>query len=598
MKMPFSSLLLVQRTLLTLGLLLLLLGGLLLGDTMPTRAQQQPTELPLYALPDSRTPAFTSGSMAFANDFRVLVVTNMLSNSVSLVSVANRTVLAEIPVGRDPRTVAVTPDSTRAVVVNRGDGTLTVLDLQSQSAISTIPVGALPYGLVLADNTLAYVAVQGEGRVALVDLTRGLVSGQIVTGGSPAALALWGDFLYVTHLWSGELSLIYLPQGRVVSTISTGADSGLSPAIELDVGRGLAYLAQTRSNADDSALTFDTTVFPVVNVINLSGLNMQRRTRIALDTADRPVNMPFALALDRFQQRLYVANAGTNNISVIDLSTGLALANIPVGANPRGLLLNRDFTQLYVHNALDATISIVQLNSQQEVALVPTSNLTLPIDVLIGAQLFHSAGEQMSTNGWISCANCHFDGLSDGRVWQGVDGGARNTPLLFGLLDSAPYTWTGAWDELADVEFKIRGLQAGAGLIGGPLNPVRGAPHAGLSLDLDALTLYLTTLTPPANPLQFPADVLARGEQIFSEQNCASCHAGTALTDGAAYDVGTGGTFDTPSLRWLWLSAPYLHDGRAATLREVFVLPGAHQLITLLPAEDLDALASYLLALP
>jgi cytochrome c peroxidase len=73
---------------------------------------------------------------------------------------------------------------------------------------------------------------------------------------------------------------------------------------------------------------------------------------------------------------------------------------------------------------------------------------------------------------------------------------------------------------------------------------------------------------------------------------------GAIGTDNQAYDVGTGGTFDTPSLRWLWTSAPYFHDGSAANLRDIFIKPGAHQLLRTVPMDDINALTAYLLTLP
>src|SRR5262249_42235512 len=150
---------------------------------------------------------------------------------------------------------------------------------------------------------------------------------------------------------------------------------------------------------------------------------------------------------------------------------------------------------------------------------------------------------------------------------------------------------------------KIRTLQAGTGLIPNTnISPALGDPHAGLSLDLDVLASYLANLQGPADPLQPDAALVARGQQIFDQQKCASCHAGAVGTDLQKHDVGTGtsssekqGTsFDTPSLRWLWMSAPYFHDGSAATLHDVFTLPGAHQLIGKVPAEDINALIAYL----
>jgi cytochrome c peroxidase len=56
--------------------------------------------------------------------------------------------------------------------------------------------------------------------------------------------------------------------------------------------------------------------------------------------------------------------------------------------------------------------------------------------------------------------------------------------------------------------------------------------------------------------------------------------------------------FDTPGLRWLWLSAPYRHDGGAPTLRDLFTQPGAHNLSAQVSTADLDALSAYLLSLP
>jgi cytochrome c peroxidase len=57
---------------------------------------------------------------------------------------------------------------------------------------------------------------------------------------------------------------------------------------------------------------------------------------------------------------------------------------------------------------------------------------------------------------------------------------------------------------------------------------------------------------------------------------CDRCHSGDTLQDGLSHNVGTrtgqdaAKLFDTPSLRGVARTAPYLHDGRAATLEEVF----------------------------
>ncbi len=592
-------------------LLVLISGALVTKPRAFAQTDATPTPLPLYALPDGRTNRpTTSSTIALAGDGRTIVAANMINNTATIVIPTYNQVVAEIPVGRDPRSAAITPDESRALVTNRTDGTLSVIDMLGRSVTATIPlgVGTLPYGVV-AQNNAAYVSLLGSDQIALVDLVENRLGGLIDVSDAPAGLALWGDFLYVTHLWSGELSLIYLPTRRVIETRRTGVDTALFQSIELDITRGLAYFPQTRLNAQNPALTYDTIAFPVVNVMDLRALSMLGGDRVALDTADRPVNLPFAIALDRFARRLYVANAGSDDVSVIDLATSEARAHIAVGANPRGILLNRDNTLLYVHNALDGTLSMISTADFSVLDVMPIVNLNTPLEQVLGAQLFHSAVDpRMSADPVISCATCHFDGLSDGRVWVGYPDGPRNTPLLFGLPETVPYNWSATWDELADVELKIRHLQAGTGLIEDDalVSPALGNPHTGISVDLDLLTRYLASLTAPPTPLAVDAEVMERGSAIFAARECSACHVGGVGTDLQTHDVGTGGSplermgtaFDTPSLRWLWLSAPYFHDGLALTLREVFELPGDHQLLYDLPPEDIDALVYYLLRLP
>ncbi len=598
-----------------LGLLVLLIGAWA-GSPSIIQGQSNATAtpLPLFALPDARlNRSYASGSIALLSDGRTLIAANMINNTATITVPGQNRLIAEIPVGNDPRSVAVTPDDSRALVTNRVDGTLSVIDVQAARVTNTIDLGGVfPYGVVTGDNRIAYVSLMGSNQIAEVDLDAGQVVRRIDVPDMPAGLALWGDFLYVSHFWSGDLSLIYLPQRRVAQTFSTGADTGLFQAIELDITRGLAYLPQTRSHADNLTLTADSAVFPVINVVDLRGGLIQRGERIALDTVHSPditVNMPFALALDRFSQRLYVANAGSNSVSVIDVNTGTLRASIPVGSNPRGILLNRDYTVLYVHNALDATITTIDTTDYDVLGVQPISNLTISVDVLLGAQLFYGARDsRMSGLGGLSCANCHFDGLSDGRVWAGFPDGPRNTPLLYALPETIPYNWSGTWGDLRFIEYKIRDLHAGTGLIDSqnllPLPEELVNPL--LESDLDLLTAYLVSLTPP--PI-LPTDdetIIARGLEVFTEQNCAECHVGVVGTNLQAHDVGTGlsplerhGTsFDTPSLRWLRWSAPYFHDGSAASLYDVFALEGEHQLIFEVPPHDIDALIAYLNSLP
>lgn len=582
--------------------LLLMLALIVLAAPLrqPASGQAAPTPLPLYALPSQATErAYTGSSLALLPDGRTLIVANALNNTATIAIPTLDRVIAELPVGRDPRSVAVTPDGAFALVANRLDASLTVIDLPDVAVAGTIPLGgASPVQVVAGERGLAYVALRDSNEVVEVDIAARSVRRRIPAAAAPNGLALWGEFLYVTHFWSGELSLIYLPGGQVTAHTTIAPGAGVAASIAPDIARGLAYVPYTGLNAANPAPIYDNLAYPAVARVDLRSLQADPAGLISLDSADRPVNLPFSAAVDRFRQRLYVAHFGSDSVTVLDTATGAVRAHIPVGSGPFGVTLTVDASLLYVHNLFDGTISTINTASLEVMRVQVVAPLDVPAETLIGAQLFNGAADpRMATFHGVSCATCHFDGLSDGRVWLGINGG-QNTPLLYGLAETAPYLASGGWDDLADIELKIRALQAGSGLVDGLPLATSGDLHAGLADDLDALTTYLTRLQPSALPPAGTDASRARGQAIFSEQGCAECHSGPAYTDLNRHDVGTGGPVDTPSLRWLPLSAPYFHDGSAASLRAVFELPGTHQIAHLLPAADLAALLDALNSLP
>lgn len=553
----------------------------------------------LYRLPSADAPLSIGGTMDITNNGRTLLASNMLNNTVSLVSVNERSLIAEITVGTDPRGVSFSPNDRQALVVNRADGTLSVIDVASQAVTATYPVGILPYSVVTTHDQIAYVTLQATNEVIQINYQTGEILARIPTAPMPTGLTLWGDnMLYVTHLWTGEISLIHVPQFQVVRVTNTDSSMGLSFSLAISRSTGTLYAPQTRTNDHINALTFDAALSPLLNTFDLQSLNITPNSRFSLDVADRPVNMPFAVAVDSSRNLAYVVNAGTDDVSVIDLVSGIAVANIQVGINPRSAILNNDATLLYVHNALEGSISIIDTRNQTLRDNVPISDLRVPIGRLLGAEYFHSARIPEMGARTLSCASCHFDGLSDGRVWHLNDQEALNTPILFDLEHTAPYTWRGEWDEVADVELKIRALQFGEGLLDQSPNPALGDFHGGLSPDLDLLAAYLVTIDGPIAPQPLDAELTRQGAELFTSLNCASCHSGESFQDGLSHDIGTGGALNTPTLNWLWMSAPYFHDGRAETLRDVFTLPSSHQLVTELSPDEIHALTAYLMTLP
>src|SRR5256885_2255641 len=98
-------------------------------------------------------------------------VTNIISNTVSVIDTATNTVVATIPVGLAPLGVAITPDGTRAYVAN-GSNIVSVIDTATNTVVATIPVGveAGPVGVAITpDGTRAYVANILSNTVSVID---------------------------------------------------------------------------------------------------------------------------------------------------------------------------------------------------------------------------------------------------------------------------------------------------------------------------------------------------------------------------------------------------------------------------------------------
>ena len=555
---------------------------------------------------------YSSSSVVVSPDQAYIAATNPDSDSITIVNAQSLKVKSEVGVGDDPRTLSFTPDSKNLVVSNHGYNTISIVDIDKGIEIAQYPVGSMPYGVV-NNGDYVFVSEFGLGRISVVDLSTGLVVGNVSVDEFPSAMALdsTGKRLFVTHFSSGSVSVIDLLTFTVVQRISTGRDTNLSQFISLNSDASKAYIPQTRSNVTNEALLFDTTVFPVVNVVDLSQFTLLNSERITLDTADEPVNMPFAVALSPDDKTVYLANAGSNNVSIIDLDTNKGKAHIEVGANPRGLAITEDGANVFVNNVLDGTLSVIDTRTLRVSDEVILTNIPLNEDVLEGKRIFNSSESPLlSTDNWISCATCHFDGMMDSRTWLGFSDGPRNTPSLLGVKDTLPIHWSGDFDELHDVEITIREVQFGDGLISGTVNDSLGPTHTGVSAKLDSLVAYMESLEIRSSPYNSDTESIIRGKSLFAKHGCNSCHRQPFYIDMKLHDVGTGvaskeknshgrGTkFDTPSLRGIWMTAPYFHDGSAETLEDVLQVGTTHNISFKMNEQEIADLITFLKSLP
>jgi YVTN family beta-propeller protein len=322
------------------------------------------------------------------------------------------------------------------------------------------------------------------------------------------------------------------------------------------------------------------------------------------------------LELTQDESRAFVASSGADVILAVSIDEAtfsrkvasasyddtpgnrVLRAAIPTQSNPRRLGLSGDGKTLVVSNYLSDSLTVIDTEKLKVVKHISLDGwATKPDAARRGEILFNSA--KLTQFGQFTCASCHPNGGTDGLNWDlprdGI-GNPKNTKSLLGVKDTAPYGWLGTSATLAD---RVRGTLR-------TLHRYEPEDH-----EVSYLVAYLETLEPPSPPPLTKGGLggvaeLNRGRALFDgKAGCVTCHSGTTFQDGKSHNVGTGtiegeDRFDTPSLRGVRLTAPYLHDGRAATIDEIFTKHNAkkqHGSADGLTAEELADVIAYLKSL-
>ncbi|MDA1372844.1 MAG: Ig-like domain-containing protein [Proteobacteria bacterium] len=562
----------------------------------------------------------------------------------------------ETAVGDNPRTLSIAPDGS-VWVANEGDSSISVLSRTGEALRTIpLPYGSAPYGIVFApDGGAAYVSLNSSGRLLKLNLD-GSIVGDLALGPRPRGIAVSGDSsrILVTRFVSayaseesvGELYEIDAASFQLLDTHELAFDPG--PDTEAS-GRGVPnYLSQVRISPDGSHawvpskkdniargrfrdgedLTFESRTRTIVSQINLETGVEEIERRIDFNDRDLAQSIVFTPVGDV----VIAAMQGSNVIEIWDANDRTRLGMMSVGRSPDGLAMSPDGARLFVHNFLDRSMTVVDtsgllnatVNQPRLVTTLPTVAVeAMPASLLNGKRIFYNAADiRMSRDGYISCASCHLDGGSDQMVWDftQVGEGLRNTIDLNGRrgTNGGFVHWTANFDEIQDFEHDIRDGFGGRGFMSdsdfnaGTRNQPLGDTKAGLSADLDDLAAYVSSLAKfPDSPHRAADGSLTEagiaGQRLFESLRCARCHAGTDYTDDLLHDVNTqvqasglgrgialdGIGQNTPTLRGLWFSAPYLHHGGAPALNDV--LDNADHMGAVLTAQEKAELSSFLL---
>lgn len=600
----------------------------------------------------SKAPVSSSSIINTGSDTYVV---NPDNDTVTRIDDSNSKVW-EVTVGDNPRSLAEAPNGD-IWVSNQGSSNISVVTSEgSLSDTIPLPYGSAPYGIVFSpDDRMAYVTLSASGRLLRLDVS-GKVRADLDVGPRPRGIAVTGDStrIFVTRFISkfretgavGEVREVDSGSFTVTRTFNLAFDPG--PDTESS-GRGVPnYLSQVRISPDGQKAWIPSKKDNVARGLFRDGLELtfESRTRTILSQVDLVKNTELLANRIDFNDRdlaqaviftpvgdvFIAAIQGSNLLEVWDANTLTRISTVNVGRAPTGLVMKHDGSRLYVHNFLSRSVTVLDtsglldasVNEPSVVATVSTvAKEALPSDVLNGKQIFYNAADpRMSRDGYTSCASCHLDGGSDQMVWDftQVGEGLRNTIDLTGRkgTNGGFVHQTSNFDEIQDFENDIRGGFGGTGLMSdadfntGTRRDPLGDRKAGISQDLDDLAAYVTSLRSFPNSPHRNADgsltsAGLAGKVVFANRGCAACHSGPDFTDDLKHDVGTqqpssglgigisldGVGFNTPTLKGLWLTAPYLHSGRAATLVEMLDDP-THMGETLAAQEKSD-LEAYLL---
>ncbi len=532
-------------------------------------------------------------------DGKLLACSNRDSGTVTIVDLQGNRKVHEVAVGAKPEGITFVGDSHRLAVAVYAEDKIVLIDADSGTTDAQIEVFDEPYGIVSDTAGAAlYVTLDYPGQVVEIDVASAQVAKTIGAGNFLRGIAIAPDDsrLFVTEYYTTKVVAVDLKTGQVVDEWPGVSAANLARQIVVNPRRPeKAYLGHIRSVV--RAIRGDGSIFPYVSVVDLAGGDGRRRKQIPMDgfLNNLVTSNPWEVAVSPDGRQFYAMFAGTNDMFacevVDDDYTEIKLRRyMQLGNNPRAVRVSPDNTMFYVYNALDFNVVAYDAQTLQPKATITVCDNPLGEIVRTGKIHFYSALQPMVGRRWISCSSCHPDGEPDGRTWHNPEG-LRNTQSFAGMAWTHPIHWSADRDEVQDFEHTMRGpLMQGGGLIRGTVQAQLGPPNKGLSAGLDALAAYSNshkfTLSPHAkNGLSESAK---SGREIFhaEQTQCAKCHAGPFFTDSrpanpadiVRHDVGTGQddpgekmgpAYDTPTLLGIYRTAPYLHHGKAQTLKEV-----------------------------
>lgn len=522
-------------------------------------------ENPLDALCTVELPTEPIG-LASTPDDRLLLVSSGWGQTLSALDGDSLKVAYQVPLAREPRAVVVSGDGATAYVSHVVGSRASAVDLRApEHPVRTVDLSGSDPNLNSRPRRSFLKSVRGVLQQEQQPPTRSACQGYALTRSAD-------------------------PQGRVFAP-QVLVDPGNSEVPTGGYGDG--FLAAEVASVG----VIDESSSEVVRASLQMGPNDGQ-----LHTGARHCLLPRSAATDAGRKALYVSCLGSDVVVEYDATSinphGSERRRWSVPAGPTGVAVDQLGQRLVVWSQFDQALSVIEIgeNPSQKrpvtLALSRKAKTAAEGDLALGRKLFHSTGNMAISQDGRACASCHPDGRDDALTWATPDG-PRNTPMLAGRVQkTGPFGWNGSTSTVPEHLHQTFQRLQGSGL----------QEHELASLDAFLGAMRTPHLRTPAAGSE--AQRVARGKEVFESADaaCSTCHrADDAFIDRTKHDVGSKAKadreehFDTPSLRFVGATAPYFHDGRYGTLREMLLgHDGKMGRTSHLTPPDLDALEAYL----
>lgn len=495
-------------------------------------------------------------------------------------------------------------------------GTLHMINLDNGQEFAAINTGSgACYPVINKSAQMLYVCNQFDNSVSEIDLNKQKITRKVQVLREPKSAVISKDnkYLFVTNFLPAQradlsyvaacISVIDLNSFKKIKDIQLANGSNALRGICITPDGKYVYVSHNlgRYTVPTSQLQqgwMNTSAFSIIDVEKLAYLG-----EVLVDEPERGAAGIWGIQCN--EDNIFITHSGTHDVSVIDhkemLRKFLAYPDKSMleydltflyglrqrislqGNGPRDFILtdNKVIIPTYfadILNVMDARtlkINSVNLNPKR-----------VETDIDRGEKYFNDASHCFQN--WQSCNGCHpGDGRTDGMNWDLMNDGVGNSKNCKSMLYSH-----------ATPRCMISGIRASAEL----------AVRAGYKYiqffdvseeDARCVDEYLKSLRPVPSPYLINGELSEKakeGKKVFEKLKCGECHSGIYYTDQKMHVIGEDVEFeqgwDTPTLREVWRTAPYLFDGRAATMQEVFE-KHKHGIDKKVSKKEIEALTEY-----